>query len=239
MVQLDWLVRLMECETQEEWGKLLFEIANHYGYEKTIFGVVPNRHVSIEPVFLQSNYSGEWRNKYDAEKFHYLDPTVSHCVRSSLPLIWQPKTFNESSQQAFYEEACSYGIRSGITYPIHGAGGESGLISFASDRMAKKDFLNELAHALPDLALVRDYAFESSQKFTLLQTKQEVHLTPREVECLKWAMEGKTAWEISIIMHCSEDTVNFHFKNLRRKFNVNTRQQVVVKAIRLGIILPD
>jgi LuxR family quorum-sensing transcriptional regulator LasR len=40
-------------------------------------------------------------------------------------------------------------------------------------------------------------------------------------------------------MNCAEATVNFHFANARRKFKVSTRQQAIVKAIRLGLIHPD
>jgi LuxR family quorum-sensing transcriptional regulator LasR len=64
-------------------------------------------------------------------------------------------------------------------------------------------------------------------------------LTRRELEVLKWVMAGKSSWEISRITNCSEATVNFHMANVRQKFNVNTRQQAVVKAISLGMIIPE
>ena len=38
----------------------------------------------------------------------------------------------------------------------------------------------------------------------------ELKLSPRELECLKWAAAGKTAWETSIILDISEGTVKFH-----------------------------
>jgi LuxR family quorum-sensing transcriptional regulator LasR len=52
-------------------------------------------------------------------------------------------------------------------------------------------------------------------------------------------MVGKSSWEISKITGCSEATVNFHMGNIRQKFNVNTRQQAVVRAISLGLITPE
>jgi LuxR family quorum-sensing transcriptional regulator LasR len=42
-----------------------------------------------------------------------------------------------------------------------------------------------------------------------------------------------------MITRCSEATVNFHLANVRQKFNVNTRQQAVIKAISLGLINPE
>ena len=65
------------------------------------------------------------------------------------------------------------------------------------------------------------------------------HLTKRELEVIKWVMAGKSSWEISRITDCAEATINFHIANIRQKFNVNTRQQALVKAIALGIITPE
>lgn len=64
-------------------------------------------------------------------------------------------------------------------------------------------------------------------------------LTRRELEVLQWVMAGKSSWEIARITSCSEATVNFHLANVRQKFDVNTRQQAVVKAIALGLLTPE
>lgn len=63
-----------------------------------------------------------------------------------------------------------------------------------------------------------------------------VKLSPKEIECLNWAMEGKTSWEIGIILGRKENTVNYHIANIMDKLNVTTRQQAVIKALRLGLI---
>lgn len=239
MVQIGLLLGLLECDTVDAWAKSLFSLAQRHGFEQTVYGIVPNSQTPLENAFLRSNYSTQWRTKYDSEKLHYVDPTVTHCLGSTVPLIWEPRTFRTSKQKQLYEEACGYGIRSGVTYPIHGASGEFGVISFVSDALAGRKFQRELGHFMPDLALIRDYVFESSLRFAKPGQESEIHLTPRELDSLKWAMEGKTAWEISRIMCCSEATVHFHMANLRRKFKVSTRQQAVVKAIRLGLINPS
>ncbi|HEY3326339.1 MAG TPA: LuxR family transcriptional regulator [Novimethylophilus sp.] len=240
MVQIESLYGLLNCATEDAWSKALFSLARRHGFEQTVYGVVPNKQTPLENAFLRSNYSSRWRSKYDSEKLHYVDPTVGHCLNSTLPLIWQPQTFKAPQQRELYEEACGYGIRSGITYPVHGANGEFGVISFVSDTLADKKFQRELGRFMPELALIRDYVFESSLRFATPSAPQEnsIHLTRRELESLKWAMVGKSSWEISQIMRCSEATVNFHVGNVRRKFKVATRQQAVVKAIRLGLISP-
>ena len=42
-------------------------------------------------------------------------------------------------------------------------------------------------------------------------------LTPREHEIMRWVAEGKTNWEISVILKVSLNTVKFHLKNVYQK----------------------
>lgn len=240
MVQTEQLVQLLDSKDQSAWSKALFALARSCGFDQVIYGAVPSRHAKFENAFLVSNYSRAWRERYDAEHLAYVDPTVSHCLVRSVPIVWEPDAFSGPAARALYEEACGYGIRSGVTLPVHGPNGEFGVLSFASDAPADAKFAREVRAIMPDLSLIRDYAFESSQPLMMPQpVEQAPKLTRRELEVLKWVMAGKSSWEISRITGCSEATVNFHMANVRQKFNVNTRQQAVVKAIALGLIIPE
>jgi LuxR family quorum-sensing transcriptional regulator LasR len=241
MVETEQLTKLLECREPASWSQSLFSIARANGFDKVLYGLVPSRHAKLENAILMSNYSPEWREHYDSERLAYVDPTVSHCLSSCLPIVWAPETFGRPAERALYEEACGHGIRSGVTLPIHGPGGEFGVISFASDAPANGKFERDIRATIPMLSLIRDYAFESSLRLTEGKQAGEVlpKLTRRELEVLKWVMAGKSSWEISRITSCSEATVNFHMANVRQKFNVNTRQQAVVKAISFGLLMPE
>ncbi|MEY9127032.1 DNA-binding CsgD family transcriptional regulator [Bradyrhizobium sp. USDA 336] len=65
---------------------------------------------------------------------------------------------------------------------------------------------------------------------------QEVVLSGREKQCLRWIEQGKSSWEIGVILNVSENTVNFHVKNATRKLETTSRTQCVVKARRLGLL---
>ncbi|MFD2053355.1 helix-turn-helix transcriptional regulator [Mesorhizobium calcicola] len=56
-----------------------------------------------------------------------------------------------------------------------------------------------------------------------------VTLTPRELECLKWASRGKSAWDISQLLGVSRRTVTFHLENAKAKLGVRTISQAVVR----------
>ena len=240
MIETAQLVQLLNSKDADSWRDGILDLTNTLGFEQVMYAVVHSRHAQYENAFVQSNYSTEWRERYDAERFAYVDPTVGHCLTSILPIVWEPEAFSTAGGRALYEEACSHGMRTGVTLPIHGPNGEVGLLSLASDAAPGENFSRQVAHTMGDLTLLRDYAFASSVPFALQGGGEAApRLTRRELEVLQWVMAGKSSWEISMITRCSEATVNFHLANVRQKFNVNTRQQAVVKAIALGLITPE
>jgi len=81
-------------------------------------------------------------------------------------------------------------------------------------------------------------ARRAGQELRQLQRERDPQLTPRERECLNWTARGKSTWEISHILSCSEAAVNFHVKNIRAKFGVNSRRAAAVIAAQLGLIDP-
>jgi LuxR family quorum-sensing transcriptional regulator LasR len=239
MVETAHLVRLMDSANADTWRKQLCALAREQGYDHVLFGMVASRHTKLENAFLVSNYSPAWRERYDADRLAYVDPTVSHCLSSSLPIVWAPQTFRTEEERALYEEASGFGIRAGVTLPVHGPGGEFGVLSFANGARPDGHFSRDAQESMAALSLIRDYALMSARRFLNVAQETAPRLTRRELEVLNWVMAGKSSWEISRITNCSEATVNFHMANVRQKFNVNTRQQAVVKAIALGLISPE
>jgi LuxR family quorum-sensing transcriptional regulator LasR len=231
---------LMCCDSVAVWRNLVIKLSNSLGYEQILLAILPDRNTPVEAefAFMHSNYSTDWRDKYDAEKMQHIDPTFTHCTGKSTPLIWSPEIFCAKKQKEMYEEACRYGLRSGVTLPIHGAQGELGILCFVTDTKPDSRFQREAYGMLPELSYLRDILFETSLRFMKPPQAQEKapSITPRELECIKWCAAGKSTWEIAKIFHRSESAVNLHFTNLRRKFSVSSRQQVVVKAMRSGLI---
>lgn len=232
----------MSCDTVEKWRDLIFRFGKELGYEQTRFAILPDPHAPVEAeyAFQHGNYASDWINKYTEQKMHHVDPTFTHCINKSTPLVWTPKIFSAREQKEMYEEACGYGVRSGVTLPIHGTQGEMGILCFVADRKPGERFQREMLETLPALSYLRDVILETSLPFMKSMKPQKAPslLTPRELECVKWCAAGKSSWDIAQILHCSEAAVNFHFGNLRRKFGVKSRQQVVVKAMASGLIRP-
>jgi LuxR family quorum-sensing transcriptional regulator LasR len=63
-----------------------------------------------------------------------------------------------------------------------------------------------------------------------------IRLSPRQREVLSWSAEGKTTWETSIIMKCTEATVNYHLRQVIRKLAATNKTHAVSRALHLGLI---
>ncbi|MET0266474.1 MAG: autoinducer binding domain-containing protein [Duganella sp.] len=212
--------------------------AQNLGFDKVLFAVIPQPKASLTDVYLRSNYPGKWRTAYDSQNLRAADPTVEHCFKASSPFVWVPESFKSGAQSDLYEEAAAHGIKAGVTLPIHGVGGELGMLTCVRDQSAGSAFKTDLGQQLGNLTLLRDIAFDTMRKYMHAPppVQEAPVLTARELDCLQWMVAGKTAWEIGRILSISEAGVNFHIGNLRTKFGVTRRNDVVIKAIRLGLV---
>jgi len=61
-------------------------------------------------------------------------------------------------------------------------------------------------------------------------------LSKRETECITWTAQGKTSYEISIILKLSEHTINNYISNACRRLDAANKSHAVAKAIQLGMI---
>ncbi|MET4132940.1 DNA-binding CsgD family transcriptional regulator [Porphyrobacter sp. MBR-155] len=61
-------------------------------------------------------------------------------------------------------------------------------------------------------------------------------LSSREIECLNWIAQGKTDYEISVILGCSHAGVRYHITRVSAKLGAVNRAQSVFKACQLGYL---
>lgn len=62
------------------------------------------------------------------------------------------------------------------------------------------------------------------------------HITERQLECLAWVQQGKSATDIGGILGLSGRTVEKHIIKVCGHLGVKTRIQAVVRARELGLI---
>ena len=112
----------------------------------------------------------------------------------------------------------------------------------ASGYLTKGSSPEELVRALREVTAGRSYldprvahlVFEQMRR--PIPQERSVYLTGRESELLVCLGEGLKPQDIAAQLHLSPATVKTHIRSLFRKFEVNTRTHLVVKAIQLGLI---
>jgi LuxR family quorum-sensing transcriptional regulator LasR len=222
----------MDAPDEETWFNAVAHLVDTWGFDRVLVAMLPRPGMRLEDAYSRSTYSPAWRRIYDEQGFAHIDPTVSHCLTRSTPLVWSPELFATRAQRALYEGACLHGLRSGVSLPIHGPNQEAGMLCVANNVIPTDNLL-------PNLVLLRDLVIDTGRRHLLSHTQTLLpQLTPRERECLNWTARGKSTWEISHILSCSEAAVNFHVKNIRTKFGVNSRRAAAVIAMQLGLIDP-
>lgn len=138
----------------------------------------------------------------------------------------------------FGDHQASFGYCYGISVAMHMPKGLHFMIGIDRDQ-ALPVCPEEVSRMVADLHLFAVHANEAATRLHFLDVPEpgdSPNLTPRELECLRWTMEGKTAWELGRILGIAEQTTVRHLHNASRKLGCVNKHQAVLKALRLKII---
>ena len=107
---------------------------------------------------------------------------------------------------------------------------KTALVSFGGNEFSRSDRTESIIRTLcPHIA-------ETFFRLYDLKGSDPELLSEKELNVLRWLKSGKTSWEISAILKISENTVNFHIKNIKKKLNASNRQHAVAIALAHNII---
>ena len=169
---------------------------------------------------------------------------VHAALETSLPIIWDQKTFRGQSVKIdqFLDAAMGYGIASGVAVPVrdnHGHGSMTALSSAAP--LFDPERLEVINHRLGEMVLFAQCMHEISRaaivQRSIAPPSRGASLSSRERECLTLASRGLTSDDIAGRLQISTRTVEFHFAGIRSKLTAVNRQEAIAKAISAGLIL--
>lgn len=235
----DSLDRLDEARSIEDLAAQCRVHCERLGFDSFVYALrVPTQFVDAKLV-LVDGYPRRWVEHYFAREHFRHDPVMAYCARHVVPMQWHELALERGSgAAAMMDEAGEFGVKSGVTMPVHTPQGELGILSFALDR--RDAAAHEITRgALPYVQMLAGYMHEAVRRVSgIADCGASTPLTAREQECLRWAADGKTSWEISQVLGMAERTVNFHLNNAMSKLDVSNRQHAVAKAAARGLIQP-
>lgn len=229
---------LLSAQTIEQVKERIQHSVSAIGFDYFLIGIEAPPVGGRPRQAVETNYPRDCVERYNHQRWVTRDPVVRHCRQSPVPLVWHGAHF-PGEARPLYEESAAHGISTGVATSVSGAGqSRAMMISVANGDRFNAKLEAWLTETMPTIQLLASYAYEAISRIEESSVSAEIGLTRRESECLHWAAAGKTSWEISRILSCSEATVNFHFRNVIRKLGVSNRRQAVASALALGIIRP-
>jgi DNA-binding CsgD family transcriptional regulator len=186
----------------------------------------------LVPTKSRGNISATFGHRYLQEELYKIDPFILKASTDLIPFTWHEvfKDQRHNGNTELFEAVChEFGMVDGFAVPSHCSNGAMGMISFMGPLR-----IDHVAQAyMQQLAI---YYRAAMKRLNTIDEPEpaESQLTPRQLECIQWIAEGKSDWEIGVILGLSESTINRHVERAKERLGVRTRMQVVVKALRSG-----
>lgn len=230
---------VLEAGSRDQFRQEIVRFATSLGFDTVSATAVMDRSPGVSEFETVDNTPALYAEHFQDKETWRRDPVMQHCKRQSVPIIWNQDTYVSCGQAELWEDQAQFGYRTGIALALHMPEGRHFFLGVDRTENLPPD-AQSVTRMLADLQLFAVYAQEAAWRIIMpnklpAQTCSP-RLTPRELEALRWTMDGKTAWEVGAILSISERTAVLHISNAMRKLECTTKHQAVLKALRLGLI---
>ncbi|MCL4471140.1 MAG: LuxR family transcriptional regulator [Gammaproteobacteria bacterium] len=233
---------ILNASSLTELAREVRQAIRHLGFQHYLYGARVQNQGGETLQYIFSGYPEEWMQAYQAARHIEIDPIVEHCFlrNSATPVMWDNRLFNTPERRMFWEEAQGFGVASGLSVPVRASRGEVALFSAANPERGR-DAVEHQAQMAGMMYVLSGYLHEAIRQLVYaphLIPVAPARLTAREIECLAWWANGKTAWEIAQLLNLSERTVRFHFDNIKIKLGVQKKSHAIARAVKLQLVQP-
>jgi LuxR family transcriptional activator of conjugal transfer of Ti plasmids len=189
---------------------------------------------------LLSSYPKSWTDRYFDLGYQHLDPVVRRARRESELFSWggsAPRAVGTREQRRFFDEAMTFGIKSGVTVPIRGGFGRMAAFTMATDEStAPTERLLSESKDILQLVGLYFHTHVTTKLGTTVPPEVKSALTQRERQCLAWVARGRTVADVAILVGIAPRTVVFHLEKARQKLDAASIAQCVAEAIRRRLL---
>jgi DNA-binding CsgD family transcriptional regulator len=228
---------VLEARNRQEFQNEVIAFSRRLGFE-TVSAMVVIDHLLGESEFITiDNTPVAYKESFQDRGNWRRDPVMQHCRKFSMPIIWDQTTYARKGEGEIWEEQARFGYRHGIAMALHLPEGRHFQLGVDRDQPLPQDPA-EVTRLVADLQLFAVHAQDAAQRILTPAAGAPgvPSLTPRELEALRWTMEGKTAWEVGNVLGISERTAVLHVNNAKHKLGCVNKHQAVLKALRLGLL---
>jgi DNA-binding CsgD family transcriptional regulator len=228
---------VMQTKTPTEFRDEVVKFAHRLGFKYVSAMTVVDHSLTRSDFHAVHNTPVAYTQSFNDTGQARRDPVMQHCKRDTVPIIWDQNTYVSRGQADLWEHQAHFGYHTGVALALHLPDGRHFFLGVDRDKpLSPKP--RTVTRIVAELQLFAVYAQDAAFRiFAPSEPKPEApSLTPRELEALRWTMDGKTAWEVGAIMHISERTAVLHLQNAMHKLGCINKHTAVLKAIRMGLM---
>ncbi|WP_332624445.1 helix-turn-helix transcriptional regulator [Klebsiella grimontii] len=181
------------------------------------------------------NNSPEWFDLYLESKYQFIDPVIIRALQCIEDFYWENKVILSGGYNLtrIFQESSHHNIYQGHTFPLHDYLNNLVVLSIINH---KDSGVNIEKNRSQFLIFLNHLHQRTLDRYSKIQQRKNVFLSPRERQILKWVSSGKTYSEVSIILCISERTVKFHMSNAMKKLGVKNARHAVKLSMELRLL---
>ncbi|MDH3459834.1 MAG: LuxR family transcriptional regulator [Burkholderiaceae bacterium] len=230
-------ISVMEAQDRDGLRSEVVRFSKRLGFDTVSAITVIDRPLA-DPEFIAIDNAPEaYRDSLQNPSKGRRDPVMQHCKAQSVPIIWSQETYTKRGLGELWEEQASYGYCTGVCLALHMPEGHHFVLGVDRSQAMPRDPA-EITRMVADLQLFAVHAQDAALRILVPEAtrSERPSLTPRELESLRWTMDGLTAWEVGEALGIAERTAVLHISNAMHKLHCKDKHQAVLKALRLGLI---
>jgi DNA-binding CsgD family transcriptional regulator len=236
-MQLQRYLDVSQAGTVDALRQQLVGFANHIGFGLVNAMLMLERPGMKAAMYTVSNMPNGFEEASKDNTDSSRDPVLKRLKRLNVPFLYDQELYAAEGAGDLWEQQAAFGYKTGIAVALHLPAHRHFLLGFDREQaLPKQD--DKLIRMLADLQFLAVHAQDAAMRL-LVSSDDPSHppkLTSREIEILQWTLEGKSASAVGGILHISENTVNFHMRNIFRKLNASSKHQAAIKAMSLGLL---
>lgn len=238
------LVALMAAETPELRQRSVKALLRSLGFEWLGYGCFSQAGDRPVPRSFCTTYADPaWTERYFAETYHLVDPRLQRVPESGLPVMWtldelqaeaETPSYLQGLRQRFFDDLRATGAGSGVMMGLPSLPGrDRHIISLISKRPGRDWMTDAVLGQVLTLALC---LHEFYSRYTLAPQADGLRsaagaLTPLQNEILARLARGLPDKLIAAQLDLSLHNVDYHMRQLRKRFGVRNRLQLMQAAL--------
>ena len=186
---------------------------------------------------MNISYPPEFLENYFKHSFEHKDPLLDSHIKHFTVQVWSDILNKTDSDPILEHLAGDFNMNEGFVFGmLEPTNHINSFFCFAGTKLTPETRHITVCNMVAPL-LHQAYMWVLPTKVRTLMGHPVVpNLTEREKEMLKWLKQGKTNWEISVILRISESTVKHHFRNIVSKLDATGKAHAMAKALQMRII---